>query len=163
MEWSGSRVDGANRRLADSAGGRWSFTGRLCCTFGGTLLVLLQFFQKDSHGGLPSLPADEGLGVDLLLKSAFLFVHLRCLMQHLSNRGLDVHRFLLLTVNPCAVWRTRATLMGVYLSIFKVCFSFIYHYECFKALSYTFIYFLLLLLYCYFTSFYLDYSDRSAS
>src|SRR6201996_7403464 len=102
MEWSGSQVDGANRRSADSAGGHWSFTGRLCYTFGGTLLVLLQFFQKDGHGRPPSLPADEGLGVDLFLKSAFLLVHLRCLMQHLLDRGLDVHRFLLLTVDPCA-------------------------------------------------------------
>ena len=58
------------------------------------------------------------------------------------------------------MWRTRAMLMGVFVSLFKVCFSFIYRYECFKTLSYTFIYFLLLLLYCYFTSFYLDYSDR---
>src|ERR1700743_3092272 len=61
------------------------------------------------------------------------------------------------------VWRTRAMLMGVFASLFKVCFSFIYRYECFKTLSYTFIYFLLLLLYCYFISFYLDYSDRSGS
>ena len=61
------------------------------------------------------------------------------------------------------MWWTRAMLMGVFVSLFKVCFLFIYRYECFKTLSYTFIYFLLLLLYCYFTSFYLDYSDRSAS
>src|ERR1700761_481318 len=61
------------------------------------------------------------------------------------------------------VWRTRATLMGVFASLFKVCFSFIYRYECFKTLSYTFTYFLLLLLYCYFTSFYTDHSDRLGS
>src|ERR1700761_4617455 len=63
----------------------------------------------------------------------------------------------------CQVWRTRATLMGVFSSLFKVCFSFIYRYECFKTLSYTFIYFLLLLLYCSFTSFYTDHSDRLGS
>src|ERR1700761_3595792 len=102
MEWSGSRVDGANRRLADSAGRRWLFTGRLSCTFGGALLVLLQFFQKDGHSGPPSLPANKGLGIDFFLKYAFLFVHLHCLMQHLSDHGLDIERFLLLTVNPCA-------------------------------------------------------------
>ena len=95
-------MNGANRRSADSAGGRWSFTGRLCCTFGGALLVLLQFFQKDGHGRPPSLPADEGLRVDFFLKSALLLVHLRCLMQHLSNCGLDVKGFLLLMVDPCA-------------------------------------------------------------
>src|ERR1700742_557257 len=86
-EWSGSWVDGANRRSADSAGGCWSVTGRLCCTFSGALLVLLQFFQKDGHGRPPSLPADEGLRINLFLKSTFLFVHLRCLVQHVSDHG----------------------------------------------------------------------------
>ena|ERR1700761_9277351 len=62
-----------------------------------------------------------------------------------------------------SLWRTRATLMGVFVSLFKVCFSFIYRYECFKTLSYMFIYFLLLLLYGSFTSFYTDYSDRLGS